>query len=220
MRARRREVAPETREELSEAFCEAVWARADVQAAVAAKRPFAVYLANDEEIDLMPLVERLWAEGVTVAVPYWHVEARTYRLAIYTNATTLIEGFHGIMEPAEVYEIATEDVGVWIVPGLAFTRDGRRLGYGGGWFDRYLAAAAPDALTLAAAYPFQMLDELPVEAHDRRVTAVVLGDGYRRGGPFGYRHGPYQGHLRRHDDALPMRGIAFPSADETRVIER
>ena len=91
MRTRRREVDPETREEYSVAICEAVWLRTDVQEAVAARRPFAVYLANDEEIDLMPLVERLWAEGVTVAVPYWHVEARTYRLAIYTNATTLIE---------------------------------------------------------------------------------------------------------------------------------
>ena len=176
MRSRRRKIDPETRDELSEAVCEAVWAREDVQAAVAAKRPFAVYLANDDELDLAPLVERLWAEGVTVAVPYWHAEAQAYRLAIYTNATTLIEGGHGIMEPADPDEIATEDVGAWIVPGLAFTRDGRRLGYGGGWYDRYLAASAPDALALAVAYPFQMLDELPAEAHDRRVAAVVLAE--------------------------------------------
>ena len=123
-----------------------------------------------------PLVERLWAADVTVAVPYWHAEAQTYRLAIYTNATTLIEGAHGIMEPAEVYEIATEDIGAWIVPGLAFTLDGRRLGYGGGWYDRYLAAAAPGALALAVAYPFQMLDDLPADAHDRRVSTVVLAE--------------------------------------------
>ena len=176
MRARRREIDPETRAELSEAACAEIWARADVQAAVTAKRPFAVYLANDDEIDLAPLVERLWAEGVTVAVPYWHAEAQTYRLAIYTNATTLIEGQHGIMEPAEVYDIATEDVGVWIVPGLAFTRDGRRLGYGGGWYDRYLATSAPNARAIGVAYPFQMLDDLPVNAHDRRVSAVVLAE--------------------------------------------
>ena len=80
------------------------------------------------------------------------------------------------MEPAEVYEIATEDIGAWIVPGLAFTLDGRRLGYGGGWYDRYLAAAAPGALALAVAYPFQMLDDLPADAHDRRVSTVVLAE--------------------------------------------
>ncbi len=173
MRVRRREIDPETRAEVSEAICEAVWTRADVQAAVAAKRPFAVYLANDDEIDLAPLIEHLWAEGVTVAVPYWHAETKVYRLAIYTNASTLIEGGHGIMEPAEVYDIAPEDIGVWIVPGLAFTRDGRRVGYGGGWYDRYLAAAAPDAVALAVAYPFQILDDVPTDSNDRRVTDVV-----------------------------------------------
>ena len=173
MRTRRREVDPEEREEASAAICDAVWARADVQAAVAAKRPFAVYLANDDEIDLAPLVERLWAADVTVAVPYWHAESGTYRLAIYTNASTLIEGFHGIMEPAETYDIAPSDIGVWIVPGLAFTRDGRRIGYGGGWYDRYLAAAAPDAVALAVAYPFQILDDIPTDPNDRRVTDVV-----------------------------------------------
>ena len=173
MRTRRREVDPEEREEASAAICDAVWARADVQAAVAAKHPFAVYLANDDEIDLAPLVERLWAADVTVAVPYWHADSGTYRLAIYTNASTLIEGFHGIMEPAETYDIAPSDIGVWIVPGLAFTRDGRRIGYGGGWYDRYLAAAAPDAVALAVAYPFQILDDIPTDPNDRRVTDVV-----------------------------------------------
>jgi len=173
MRTRRREVDPEEREEASAAICDAVWARADVQAAVVAKHPFAVYLANDDEIDLAPLVERLWAADVTVAVPYWHAESGTYRLAIYTNASTLIEGFHGIMEPAETYDIAPSDIGVWIVPGLAFTRDGRRIGYGGGWYDRYLAAAAPDAVALAVVYPFQILDDIPTDPNDRRVTDVV-----------------------------------------------
>ena len=173
MRIRRREVDSEAREEVSAEICEMLWERPDVQAAVAAKRPFAVYLANDDEIDLAPLVERLWAADVTVAVPYWHAESGTYRLAIYTNASTLIEGFHGIMEPAETYDIAPSDIGVWIVPGLAFTRDGRRIGYGGGWYDRYLAAAAPDAVALAVAYPFQILDDVPTDPNDRRVTDVV-----------------------------------------------
>jgi 5-formyltetrahydrofolate cyclo-ligase len=173
MRTRRRGVDPEAREEASAEICEAIWERTDVLAAVAAKRPFAVYLANDDEIDLAPLVERLWAADVTVAVPYWHAESGMYRLAIYTGASTLIKGFHGIMEPAETYDISPCDIGVWIVPGLAFTRDGRRVGYGGGWYDRYLAAAAPDAIALAVAYPFQILDDVPTDSNDRPVTDVV-----------------------------------------------
>lgn len=176
MRAHRRGIDPDERAKRSAAICESIWARPDVQAAVAARRPFAVYLANSDEIDLSVLIERLWAEGVTVAVPYWKAESRSYRLAIYTNATTLIEGFHHVQEPAEIYDMAPEDVGVWIVPGLAFTRDGRRLGYGGGWYDRYLAMAAQDALAIGVAYPFQMLDDLPTDEHDRRVAHVVTAE--------------------------------------------
>ena len=176
MRTRRREVDPETREEASASICESVWARGDVQEAVVARRPFAVYLANDDEIDLAPLIERLWAEGVTVAVPYWHAETKVYRLAIYTNASTLIEGGHGIMEPAEVYDIAPEDIGVWIVPGLAFTEDGRRLGYGGGWYDRLLGSASANAIKTGVAYSFQVLADLPSEGHDMPLTDVLRFD--------------------------------------------
>jgi len=66
---------------------------------------------------------------------------------------------------------------VWIVPGLAFTRTGARLGYGGGWYDRLLAGADPSAVLLGVAYPFQMVEELPSELHDIRLTDVVVAEG-------------------------------------------
>jgi len=174
MRVRRREIGPAERQERSAAVCELIWNRPDVQSAVKAKLPFAVYLANDNEIDLADLIEQLWKEGVTVAVPSWNAETRNYRLAIYASTTTLLEGYHGILEPAEIFEIAPSDIGVWIVPGLAFTRDGRRIGYGGGWYDRYLSAAVPGALALGVAYRFQMLEDLPTDSRDHRVTDVIL----------------------------------------------
>lgn len=176
MRARRRAVEEETRKDASAAVCRALWARADVQAAVAAKKPFAAYLASGDELDLSDLIDRLWDEGVTVAVPYWDAAGKAYRLAIYTNTSTLIEGAHRILEPAEILDLAAEDVGVWLVPGLAFTRDGRRVGYGGGWYDRLLAQAAPDAATLAVAYPFQVVEDLPTDTFDQRVGDVVVAE--------------------------------------------
>ena len=62
---------------------------------------------------------------------------------------------------------------VWVVPGLAFTAKGARLGDGGGWYDRFLSAASPSAVSLGVAYPFQIVDDLPVEAHDKSLTDVV-----------------------------------------------
>jgi 5-formyltetrahydrofolate cyclo-ligase len=59
------------------------------------------------------------------------------------------------------------------VLGLAFTRDGRRLGYGGGWYDRLLADAPRGAEMLGVAYSFQVVEDLPAEPHDITLTAVV-----------------------------------------------
>ena len=173
MRRLRRELTPEARAEKSAAICQAVLARLDVQAALAARRPFAVYLATPDEIDLQTLVEALWAADVTVAIPCWDAARRQYVLGAYDNMTTLVEGYMHIPEPAEVNEIAPADIGVWIVPGLAFTRDGARLGYGGGWYDRLLREADGGSVRLGVAYPFQFVDELPVELHDQDLTDIV-----------------------------------------------
>lgn len=176
MRVKRRLLSPEERAERSALICARVLAREDVQSALQARRPFAVYLASPDEIDLTTLVDALWSADVTVAVPCWDAARERYVLGAYSSATTLVEGAHRILEPAELVEIAPSDIGVWIVPGLAFTRGGGRLGYGGGWYDRLLAQAAPDALTLGVAYPFQIVEALPVELHDQSLTAVVTCD--------------------------------------------
>lgn len=173
MRVKRRLVSPDERAECSESICARVLAREDVQAALQARRPFTVYLASPDEIDLTPLVDALWAADVTVAVPCWDAARESYVLGAYSSATTLVEGAHRILEPAELVEIAPADIGVWIVPGLAFTPHGGRLGYGGGWYDRLLAQASPDAVSLGVAYPFQIVDMLPVELHDQSLTDVV-----------------------------------------------
>lgn len=174
MLERRRLVGPDERKAASAAVCAAIMAREDVKSAVSARYPFAVYVAMPDEIDLSPLVEAIWAEGVTLAVPCWLADEKRYGLAAYTSTTTLAAGRHGIPEPVEPCVVAPETVGVWIVPGLAFTCDGRRVGYGGGWYDRYLEVASPDSVSLGVAYRFQIVDDLPCDEHDIRVADVVV----------------------------------------------
>ncbi len=60
-----------------------------------------------------------------------------------------------------------------IVPGLAFTLAGDRLGQGGGWYDRYLAGLRPEAITIGVAFAPQIVDSLPVEPHDIRLDKVI-----------------------------------------------
>lgn len=173
MRARRRALTAAQRAAASEAVSAALLARADVRAALAAKRPFAVYLAAPHELDLAPFIAALWVADVTVAVPCWDAASARYVLGAYDNTTPLVEGASRIREPAEVRPVAPADIGVWIVPGLAFTRAGGRLGYGGGWYDRLLGEAAPGAVALGVAHVFQIVDALPVEPHDRTLSDVV-----------------------------------------------
>jgi 5-formyltetrahydrofolate cyclo-ligase len=63
------------------------------------------------------------------------------------------------------------------VPALAVARDGVRLGRGGGYYDRALGHVRPDAVLVALLFDDELLDELPAEEHDRRVTAVVTPNG-------------------------------------------
>ena len=79
----------------------------------------------------------------------------------------------GILEPAEAEIVSPKEVEAWLVPGLAFTRSGKRLGYGGGWYDRLLAEAPKDVVKLGIAHVFQVVDDLPSEPHDILLSGVV-----------------------------------------------
>jgi 5-formyltetrahydrofolate cyclo-ligase len=62
-----------------------------------------------------------------------------------------------------------------LMPGLAFTQAGDRMGYGGGFYDRFLEKE-PEHQTVVLAYPFQLLKTIPVESNDRRIQGIVLPD--------------------------------------------
>ena len=170
MRGKRRAVSAARRGAVSSVICRNILVRPDVQKAMADHGVFAVYLASEDEIDLGDLIAALKHKGVLVAAPRWNGEL--YTLA-RLDIEDLQEGPHHILEPHEDNPVAPETVAVWILPGLAFTQTGKRLGYGGGWYDRFLARASPTALTLGVAYPFQIVEDLPSEAHDRMICDIM-----------------------------------------------
>jgi 5-formyltetrahydrofolate cyclo-ligase len=148
---------------------------------MSARNLFAVYLASADEIDLSPLLAALTVAEVPLAAPRWdgttYALARLRRQHVDANGQpvfALRKGPHCILEPMDDDRVAPAEVAIWIVPGLAFAADGRRLGYGGGWYDRFLSAAAPDARKLGVAYPFQLFADLPTEPHDCVLSDVVL----------------------------------------------
>ena len=175
MAARRKALPAAERERASEAVCKTL---ADDDALVAAVVPprgrgaLAVYLASPFEIDLSAFVGKMLRMDASVVAPRWNGE--TYELArLKSLGDGLRRGPMGIMEPADEDIVDPHDVAAWIVPGLAFTPDGRRLGYGGGWYDRLLATSSATSLKIGVAHDFQIVGDLPCEAHDVPVDRVV-----------------------------------------------
>lgn len=132
----------------------------------------AVYLAGANEIDLSEFITASLSGGIRLLAPRW--DGKTYRLAELKGLSPphVRKGPFGIMEPCDADDGSLVP-SAWIVPGLAFSRDGRRLGYGGGWYDRLLADVAPSVRVIGVAYDFQVVDELPHEPHDRAITDVL-----------------------------------------------
>ena len=177
MRARRRALTPKERERASKVICARLINDDLISVAV---DPFdgggavAVYLASPEEIDLSDFILAMLDRGITVVSPRWNGE--TYELAKLKSLSkaSLRRGPMDILEPAEAEIVMSSKVAAWIVPGLAFTKDGVRLGYGGGWYDRLLADARKDSLKIGVAHEFQVVEALPSEPHDIRLDRLVV----------------------------------------------
>jgi 5-formyltetrahydrofolate cyclo-ligase len=110
------------------------------------------------------LFESLPTEPETGA---WFAWCREHDVAVFAPA---VDGRDLRVEPGDLDPALLDVV---VVPGLAFTADGRRLGQGGGHYDRFLPRLRPGCLTIGAAFAEQLVDELPMEDHDAHVSVVV-----------------------------------------------
>jgi 5-formyltetrahydrofolate cyclo-ligase len=118
------------------------------------------------EPDTDPLMARLHAEGKRLVLP--RVEGR--ELVVADGEGPRVRSSFGVEEP-QGPALALDLVQLVIVPGLAFTTAGDRLGYGGGFYDRFLPRVA--APNVGVCFAEQLVPELPTDAHDTRVQRVV-----------------------------------------------
>ena len=123
------------------------------------------------EIPTDPLLERLLSAGKSVVLPYVDAADGAMRAAAIRSLDDLVPGYRGIREPSERLPAAAVEAAV--VPGVAFDARGGRLGYGGGFYDRYLEDIAGGVPIIGVCFDVQVVDEVPVEAHDRRVDIVA-----------------------------------------------
>ena len=128
------------------------------------------YLPYNQEARTVPMLEQALKDGKKVAVPKCYGDQMEF---IYLEDLTKVEkGYANIPEPIADEPIARDATALVLMPGLAFDPQGHRIGYGGGFYDKYLSAE-PGHPTLALCYEFQMLPHLETEEHDIPVDTVI-----------------------------------------------
>ncbi len=128
------------------------------------------YLPYNQEVRTWDLLKQAMADGKQVAVPKVYGEEMKF---IYITDFSQVEtGYCGIPEPIADGPVAEDKEALVLMPGLAFDTDGHRIGYGGGFYDRFLSDE-PEHPTVALCYDFQIRDNLPVEAFDIPVDEVI-----------------------------------------------
>lgn len=131
-----------------------------------------IYASIGSEIDTGSITEFLLQSGKTVALPKCR-ENGIMTFHVISSLSQLKKGSYNIPEPdgtSESPEITSETV--CIVPGLAFTADGGRLGYGGGFYDRF-TSLYPELFTVGLAYEKLITGYLPILPHDLKVNAIA-----------------------------------------------
>lgn len=138
-----------------------------------AARVFTVYVSSmDNEVDTHGIIEWLLASGRTVLVPI-SLKGGLMMWSRLRHLNELQRSKFGILEPSpdHIRPANPPADALVLVPGIAFTRDGYRIGYGAGYYDRYLAGA--HGLAVALAYDLQLIDSIPRQSYDQPVDVLI-----------------------------------------------
>lgn len=127
------------------------------------------------EWNTRPVLQAASAAGKRVVLPRVDPASRMLVLHVITDVTRdVAPGYFGIEEPhAHLLQLAPGDIDWVLVPGVAFDKSGRRLGYGGGFYDRLLPLLPSGARRVAAAFEEQVVAEVPVAPHDVLIHQLV-----------------------------------------------
>jgi 5-formyltetrahydrofolate cyclo-ligase len=133
-----------------------------------------VYLSFGSEVLTDDLIRWGWGEGKRILVPFCHPEGREMTACRIDGFDELEEGRYGIRAPVvgRLRPVTSGEIDAVVVPAVAFDRWGYRVGYGGGYYDRFLPAA-PQATKIGAAFACQIIAEIPVGPYDVKMDYIV-----------------------------------------------
>jgi len=141
----------------------------------AGARNIFTYVSFRGEVETLPLIVYCLQKGITVSVPLTLVkEHRLLAYAITDPGRDLAPGYCGIPEPLSTLPLVEPaSIELVVMPGSVFDMRGGRLGYGGGYYDRFLQNAAPKALRIGLAFDLQAVKDVPQAEHDQPLDYLV-----------------------------------------------
>ncbi|WP_227764710.1 5-formyltetrahydrofolate cyclo-ligase [Zhaonella formicivorans] len=134
------------------------------------------YLAFRNEVDTGQIITRVLAGGKRLLIPVSdRKEVKIIPAEIKNYPGDLVPGAYGILEPKpELFcPVAPEEIDLVLIPGVAFDEQGNRLGYGAGYYDRFLERLRPEVLKVALAFELQITDQVYAEPHDKKVDLII-----------------------------------------------
>lgn len=168
-RAARRALTPELRLQGSMAIAERVLELPELQGVGAVM----LYGASPEEVETLPIEDALRQRGVRIAYPKV-VESGQLELHWVEDRYHLERGSFGLLEPgADAACALPAELDAIIVPGVAFDAEGRRMGYGGGYYDVLLSGRCAGIPAIGVAFDEQMVERVPCDARDQHMDVVV-----------------------------------------------
>ncbi len=139
------------------------------------------YVAARSEVQTEDMIKQAIKQGKRVLVPITDTEnKRLFISELHDFDIELAKGAYGIMEPMEIYQrfVSLSEVEMIIVPGVAFDRQGYRIGYGGGYYDRMLESIPQKhkdtkVCLVGVCFECQLIDAIPIESHDMAVEIII-----------------------------------------------
>lgn len=133
------------------------------------------YISKDGEVETRPIIEAALVRGKVVLVPVIKVRRKKMVVSEITDPNKdLVKGPYGIYQPktpTKIYHPRSIDLA--IVPGVAFDKNGNRLGRGMGYYDKFLVGLRKGVPRIGLAFKFQVVKRLPTLSHDQPVTKLL-----------------------------------------------
>ncbi len=133
-----------------------------------------IYVSFGSEINTVNYIKDFLEEGKRIFIPRTNIEEKTMEAVEIKSLDNLTKDKYGILEPARDIEAVDKvDLDLIILPGVVFDELGGRIGYGGGYYDKYLSNLDKSIPKAALCYEFQIIDKVPTEEHDIKADCII-----------------------------------------------